>query len=71
MSSRRQKIRITLICEKQESGGLFQRRKRVKVKDFPVQGRYGQGVIAWKLADGQTLAGVVVDKLGGRQVDAG
>ncbi len=33
--------------------------KRVPVADFPVQGRYGRGVIAW---EGVTLAGMAVGK---------
>jgi hypothetical protein len=36
--------------------------KRVDQKDFPVQGRYGRGVIAWDIPDKVRLAGVVVDK---------
>jgi DNA gyrase/topoisomerase IV subunit A len=36
--------------------------KRVAQKDFPVQGRYGRGVIAWDISDKVRLAGVVVDK---------
>jgi DNA gyrase subunit A len=36
--------------------------KRVQEKDFPVQGRYGKGVIAWDLRDGVRLAGMVTDK---------
>ena len=36
--------------------------KRVEEKDFPVQGRYGKGVIAWDLPAKVRLAGVVADK---------
>jgi DNA gyrase subunit A len=36
--------------------------KRVEQKEFPVQGRYGRGVIAWDISDKVRLAGVVVDK---------
>jgi DNA gyrase subunit A len=36
--------------------------KRVGEKDFPTQGRYGKGVIAWELAGKTKLAGVVSDK---------
>ncbi|HEX7620311.1 MAG TPA: DNA gyrase subunit A [Anaerolineales bacterium] len=36
--------------------------KRVEVKDFPVQGRYGKGVIAWELARGVNLAGLAMGK---------
>jgi DNA gyrase subunit A len=36
--------------------------KRVQEKDFPLQGRYGKGVIAWDLPDKVRLAGVVADK---------
>jgi DNA gyrase subunit A len=36
--------------------------KRVQEKDFPVQGRYGKGVIAWDLRDGVRLAGEVTGK---------
>jgi DNA gyrase subunit A len=36
--------------------------KRVEQKEFPVQGRYGRGVIAWDISDKVRLAGVVVDR---------
>jgi len=36
--------------------------KRLEQKEFPGQGRYGKGVIAWDLADKVRLAGVVLDK---------
>jgi hypothetical protein len=36
--------------------------KRVDPKDFPMQGRYGKGVIAWDIGDKVRLAGAVVDK---------
>ncbi len=36
--------------------------KRVEVKDFPVQGRYGKGVIAWELVRGVSLAGLAMGK---------
>jgi DNA gyrase subunit A len=36
--------------------------KRVEVKDFPAQGRYGKGVIAWELARGVTLSGLAMGK---------
>ncbi|NWG32896.1 MAG: DNA gyrase subunit A [Chloroflexi bacterium] len=36
--------------------------KRVEEKDFPLQGRYGKGVIAWELTGKMWLAGVVSDK---------
>ncbi len=36
--------------------------KRVEVKDFPMQGRYGKGVIAWELPRGVKLAGVGIGK---------
>jgi DNA gyrase subunit A len=36
--------------------------KRVGVKDFPTQGRYGKGVIAWELARGISLAGLALGK---------
>jgi len=36
--------------------------KRVPVKDFPTQGRYGRGVIAWVLPKGVTLAGLATGK---------
>ncbi len=36
--------------------------KRVEEKDFPVQGRYGKGVIAWDLPEKIRLAGAVTDK---------
>jgi hypothetical protein len=31
-------------------------------KEFPIQGRYGKGVIAWDLSGKVRLAGIVVDK---------
>ncbi len=36
--------------------------KRVPVSEFPLQGRYGKGVIAWELPLGVTLAGMTVGK---------
>ena len=36
--------------------------KRVLLKHFPKQGRYGQGVIAWKVSPGQPLVGMLVGK---------
>ncbi|HEX2996136.1 MAG TPA: DNA gyrase C-terminal beta-propeller domain-containing protein, partial [Anaerolineales bacterium] len=36
--------------------------KRLEQKEFPAQGRYGKGVIAWDLPEKLRLAGVVVDK---------
>ena len=36
--------------------------KRVALKDFPLQGRYGKGVIAWKIPPKARLAGAAVDK---------
>jgi DNA gyrase subunit A len=36
--------------------------KRVAEKDFPKQGRYGKGVIAWDLSPKTKLVGVVADK---------
>jgi DNA gyrase subunit A len=36
--------------------------KRIVPKDFPTQGRYGKGVILWKLAAGERLAGLTVGK---------
>jgi DNA gyrase/topoisomerase IV subunit A len=36
--------------------------KRVEVKDFPIQGRYGKGVIAWELPRGVRLAGLGMGK---------
>jgi len=36
--------------------------KRVPLKEFPVQGRYGKGVIAWDLSQGITLAGLALGK---------
>ena len=38
------------------------RAKRLEPKEFPVQGRYGKGVIAWDLPDKLKLAGMVTDK---------
>jgi DNA gyrase subunit A len=36
--------------------------KRVEVKDFPAQGRYGKGVIAWELPPRGSLAGLASGK---------
>jgi DNA gyrase/topoisomerase IV subunit A len=36
--------------------------KRVEVKDFPVQGRYGKGVIAWEMPRGTRLTGLGIGK---------
>src|SRR6266508_2056992 len=36
--------------------------KRVDQKEFPVQGRYGKGVIAWDISEKIRLAGAVADK---------
>jgi DNA gyrase subunit A len=36
--------------------------KRVEVKEFPKQGRYGKGVIAWELPRGVKLAGIATGK---------
>ena len=49
------------------SGALFLigsdgKGKRVEVKDFPAQGRYGKGVIAWELPRGVKLAGLGMGK---------
>lgn len=36
--------------------------KRVDVKEFPVQGRYGKGVVAWDLSNKTTLAAIASGK---------
>ncbi len=36
--------------------------KRIAQSDFPVQGRYGKGVIVWELPKGVRLAGLALDK---------
>ncbi|GAB4504457.1 MAG: DNA gyrase subunit A [Anaerolineales bacterium] len=36
--------------------------KRVYAQEFPKQGRYGRGVIAWELPRGVTLAGMAIGK---------
>jgi DNA gyrase/topoisomerase IV subunit A len=36
--------------------------KRVKMGQFPKQGRYGQGVIAWSLNTGERLIGLATGK---------
>ena len=36
--------------------------KRVAIKDFPTQGRYGKGVRAWELPRGVKLAGMGIGK---------
>jgi DNA gyrase subunit A len=38
------------------------RAKRIEQKEFPLQGRYGKGVIAWDLPGKVRLAGAVLDK---------
>jgi DNA gyrase/topoisomerase IV subunit A len=38
------------------------RAKRVQPDDFPQQGRYGKGVIAWKLPEGDSLVGMTAGK---------
>jgi DNA gyrase subunit A len=38
------------------------RAKRMEQKEFPLQGRYGKGVIAWDMPSKVKLAGVVLDK---------
>jgi DNA gyrase subunit A len=37
--------------------------KRIEVRDFPSQGRYGKGVITWELPRGVKLAGLAMGKL--------
>ena len=37
--------------------------KRIPASDFPLQGRYGQGVIGWKLSEGDQIAAMLVGKL--------
>jgi DNA gyrase subunit A len=36
------------------------RGKRSKIADFPTQGRYGKGVLAWKSSDPATIAGAML-----------
>jgi DNA gyrase/topoisomerase IV subunit A len=36
--------------------------KRIDQAEFPTQGRYGQGVIAWKLSEGERIAGILCGK---------
>lgn len=36
--------------------------KRVPQKEFPLQGRYGKGVMAWQMGGKTKLAGIVIDK---------
>ncbi|GJQ53277.1 MAG: hypothetical protein HKUEN02_21240 [Anaerolineaceae bacterium] len=36
--------------------------KRVEEKEFPTQGRYGKGVIAWEVSSKEKLVGVVTGK---------
>ncbi|MDD5368230.1 MAG: DNA gyrase subunit A [Anaerolineaceae bacterium] len=40
------------------------RSKRIPAKDYPVQGRYGQGVVTWKLLKDAFVAGMVIGKPG-------
>ncbi|MCB2209741.1 DNA gyrase subunit A [bacterium] len=37
--------------------------KRIEPGEFPTQGRYGFGVIAWKLPDGEKVAGMMIGLL--------
>jgi len=36
--------------------------KRIPIKEFPIQGRYGQGVIGWKLKPGVHVSGMWVQR---------
>ncbi len=50
-----------------KSGSLFivtdhGHAKRVPFSDFPCQGRYGQGVVAWKLPRGRSLVGAAIGR---------
>jgi DNA gyrase subunit A len=36
--------------------------KRLQLKEFPIQGRYGKGVIAWEMQLGVSLAGLAIGK---------
>jgi DNA gyrase/topoisomerase IV subunit A len=50
-----------------DRGGVYLQRsdghaKRVALKQFPTQGRYGQGVIAWKSPPGTHLVGMAIGK---------
>ena len=36
------------------------RAKRTPAKDYPTQGRYGMGVIGWKMTPGKHIAGMMV-----------
>jgi DNA gyrase/topoisomerase IV subunit A len=38
------------------------RAKRVETNQFPRQGRYGQGVVAWKLTASEKIIGVTIGK---------
>ncbi len=58
-------VGASVIEEKDEIGfvtklGLA---KRVLAEEFPIQGRYGQGVIAWKLAKDDEIVAQLVGKL--------
>jgi DNA gyrase/topoisomerase IV subunit A len=37
--------------------------KRIDPKDFPVQGRYGSGVITWKLPQNEKVIGMMIGLL--------
>jgi DNA gyrase subunit A len=37
--------------------------KRIDPDEFPTQGRYGYGVIAWKLPDGEQVVGMMIGLL--------
>ncbi len=58
-------VGAALLSEKDEVGLLTRlgSAKRVPSDDFPVQGRYGQGVIGWKLDKSDQIAALIVGKL--------
>ncbi|MDD2522116.1 MAG: DNA gyrase subunit A [Anaerolineaceae bacterium] len=58
-------VGAALVSEKDEVALLTRLglAKRTPASDFPVQGRYGQGVIGWKLGEKDQIAALLVGKL--------
>ncbi|NLE83684.1 MAG: DNA topoisomerase 4 subunit A [Chloroflexi bacterium] len=63
-------VGAAFVTDKDEVGLLTQLglAKRVAGSDFPVQGRYGQGVIGWKLGKDDQIAAMLVGKLTDRGI---
>lgn len=58
-------VGASLVSDKDEVALLTRlgNAKRIPANDFPVQGRYGQGVIGWKLDSKDQIAALLVGKL--------